>query len=68
MKLKLLTYDTLNENNRFIDAWIDEDKIVGFYIPDPIDEIPVINLFFDGAEIVVVRNKEIEHFLTNKFM
>ena len=64
----ILTYDTTDNSNRFIDAWIDESKIVGFYIPEPIDQVKVINLFFDGAEIVVVSNKEIESFLTSKFI
>ena len=52
MKLKLYILDyTINEKNeeveydRYIDMWIDENKINGFYVPTNQTEIKCLNLF-----------------------
>lgn len=74
MKLKLYILDyTINENNeeeeydRYIDMWIDESKINGFYVPTNQTEIKCLNLFFNSMTISVVQNEELVDFLNKKF-
>ena len=67
MKLLLYTEDDFIEEGLYINVWIDENEIKGFYIPSVDDEIPCINLFFNGDVITVVQNEEIINFLNTKF-
>ena len=74
MKLKLYILDyTINEKNeeeeydRYIDMWIDESKINGFYVPTHQTEIKCLNLFFNSMTISVVQNAELVDFLNKKF-
>ena len=70
MKLLLYTVEDdleLENNTMFLNVWIDESKINGFYIPTQDDDIKCINLFFDGEVITVVQNMELVDFLDRKF-
>ncbi len=68
MKVLLYTViDDIEETGIYKNAWIDENKIDGFYIPSIDDEIRCINLFFTGEVVTVVQNEELVEFLDNKF-
>lgn len=72
LKLYILDYeiDDLGEEieiDRYIDIWIDENAIIGFYVPINQDEIKCLNLFFNSMTITVVQNDELVNFLNKKF-
>ena len=69
LKLYILDYeiDDLGEEievDRYIDMWIDENAILGFYVPVNQDEIKCLNLFFNAMQITVVQNKELVGIIT----
>ena len=67
MKLLLYTEDEFTDSSLYVNTWIDENEIKGFYIPRVDDEIPCINLFYNGDVITVVQNEELVDFLNKKF-
>ena len=72
LKLYILDYgiDDLGDEievDRYIDMWIDESQILGFYVPINQDEIKCLNLFFNSMTITVVQNDELVNFLNKKF-
>lgn len=72
LKLYILDYDVDDsgqeiEVDRYIDMWIDESQIKGFYIPINQDEIKCINLFFNSMTISVVQNDDLVKFLDKRF-
>jgi hypothetical protein len=67
MKLLLNTEDD-DGNSSFTDFYINEKKIVGWYLPQPEDDgVEMINLFFQSHILTVVRNKELVLYLDDKF-
>ena len=68
MKLLFLVQDDERELGTWREVYIDQSKIVAFYMPDIEDDgIKTINLFIGGQLITVVQNEEIIEYLTYKF-
>jgi hypothetical protein len=67
MKLLLNTEDD-DGNSSFTDFYINEKKIVGWYLPQLEDDgIEMINLFFQSNILTVVRNEELVKYLDKRF-
>ena len=62
MKLRFLTVND-NEVDIYVDLYIDESEIKGFFVPEAFDEHKTICLFFSGDLITVQQTPELLKYL-----
>lgn len=72
LKLYVLEYEVNEvgeevEIDRYIDCWIDENEIKGFYSPLDNDEIKCLNLFINGTNLTVIQKPELVEYLNRRF-
>ena len=63
MKLKFLTTDIELEKDIYVDLYINESEIKGFFVPYQFDEFDTICLFFASELITVQQTPELLHYI-----
>ena len=63
MKLKFLTTNIETDEDIYVDLYIDETEIKGFFVPFQFDKHDTICLFWASELITVQQTPELLHFL-----
>ncbi len=63
MKLRFLTTDIQLEKDSYVDLYINESEIKGFFVPYQFDDFDTICLFFASELITVQQTPELLHYL-----
>jgi hypothetical protein len=66
MQCKILV---CNEDDSFeyVDVWLDENKVIGYYLTKDNFQDESVNLIFGNTTITLLRSKELIDFLLKKF-
>ena len=63
-KILVLTED---EKFEYVDVWIREDKIIGYYLTKDNFDDESVNVIFGNTTITLLRSKKLIDYLLNKY-
>ena len=66
MQSKILVVNE-DETFEYVDIWISEDKIIGYYLIRDNFEDESVNVIFGNTTITLLRSKELIDYLLNKY-